>query len=180
MKKIAQFFLWIFGWEIEKNNPKDIKKCVIVVGPHTSNWDFIIGKWAFMFYGLNTRFLIKKEAFFFPMGIFLKRMGGIPVNRKERSNITQTAINIFKDSDEMYMVFTPEGTRSYNPHWKKGFYFIAEKAKVPIYICYLDYKTKKAGFHSLLVPSGNVEDDIKKIKEILKNYSGKIPKNGIY
>lgn len=179
MKKIAQFVLWVWGWKVEKNYPKEVKKCVIVVGPHTSNWDFVLGKLAFIVYGIKAKYLIKKEAFFFPFGYFLKKMGGIPVNRKERGNITSKAVDIFNQNEELYMVFTPEGTRSYNPNWKKGFYFIAHQAKVPIYICYMDYKNKKGGFHSLLIPSGNVDEDIKKIKSILKNYKGKFPENGI-
>lgn len=179
MKKIVRFILRLAGWKIDENYPKDLKKCVIVVGPHTSNWDFVLGKMAFIVYGINAKYLIKKEAFFFPFGFFLKKMGGIPVNRNERSNLTSTAVGLFNTSDELYMVFTPEGTRSYNPNWKKGFYYIAEKAKVPIYICYMDYAKKIGGFHSLFNPTGDIEKDIQYIKNILREYKGKYPEKGI-
>ena len=149
------------------------------MGPHTSNWDFVLGRLAFILYGIKGKYLIKKEAFFFPFGFFLKKMGGIPVNRTERSNITEKAVALFKEEEELYMVFTPEGTRSYNPNWKKGFYYIAEKAKVPIYICYIDYEKKIGGFHSLLTPSGDVDQDIQYIKDILKQYKGKYPEDGV-
>lgn len=180
MKKIAQFILWISGWTIEKNYPIGVKKCVIVVGPHTSNWDFFYGKLAFLYYGIKGKFLIKKEAFFFPLGYLLKSMGGVPVDRKQRNNITETAVDFFKEESELYLVFTPEGTRSYNPNWKKGFYYIANKADVPIYICYMDYRQKKGGFYGEFIPTGNIDNDLQSIKNILSNYKGKYPDQGIY
>ena len=77
------------------------------------------------------------------------------------------------------MVFTPEGTRSYNDKWKKGFYYIAQAANVPIYIGYIDYKKKIGGFHSLFEPTGDVEADIAYLKKVLSQYSGRFPENGI-
>jgi 1-acyl-sn-glycerol-3-phosphate acyltransferase len=180
MKLLIRFIFWLIGWKIDPNAPTDIKKCVIVVGPHTSNWDFVLGKMAFMTYGVKAKFLIKKELFFFPLGLILKAMGGIPVDRKKTNNLTEAALEYFKQNETMYMVFSPEGTRSYNPNWKKGFYYIAQKAQVPIYICYVDYATKTGGFNSLYYPSGNVVDDINHIKEVLKQYKGRFPEKGIY
>lgn len=179
MKKIVRFIFWIIGWKIDERAPEGIKKCVIVVGPHTSNWDFVLGKMAFITYGVKGKFLIKKELFFPPLGWILKAMGGVPVDRKQRNNLTETAVKYFNENETMYLVFTPEGTRSYNPNWKKGFYFIAQKANVPIYICYMDYKRKIGGFHSIFYPTGNFEEDINYIKGILREYKGKYPENGI-
>lgn len=180
MGKLMYFILKVFGWKIDKTVPQGVKKAVIVVGPHTSNWDFVIGKMAFMNYGIKGRFLIKKELFFPPLGWILKAMGGIPVDRKKNNNFTEQAVSYFTENDSMFMVFTPEGTRSYNPNWKKGFYHIAIKAGVPIYIAYMDYEKKIGGFHSLFHPTGDSDADILKIKDILKQYKGKIPENGIY
>jgi 1-acyl-sn-glycerol-3-phosphate acyltransferase len=179
MKKIVRFIFWVIGWKIDERAPEGIKKCVIVVGPHTSNWDFVLGKMAFITYGVNVRFLIKKELFFPPLGWILKAMGGVPVNRKQRNNLTETAVRFFNENESMYLVFAPEGTRSYNPNWKKGFYYIAQKANVPIYICYMDYKRKIGGFHSIFYPTGNANEDIKYIKGILREYKGRFPENGI-
>lgn len=180
MRKFARFILKLMGWKIDERTPENINKCVIVVGPHTSNWDFIIGRLAFKYYGVNAKFLIKKEAFIFPFGYILKAMGGVPVDRKKNNNLTDQAVNYFNESETLFLVFTPEGTRSYNPNWKKGFYFIAEKAKVPIYIAYMDYEKKIGGFHSLFTPTGDVEKDIDYIKSVLSQYKGKYPENGIY
>jgi 1-acyl-sn-glycerol-3-phosphate acyltransferase len=152
---------------------------VVVMGPHTSNWDFVIGKIAFAQYKVNARFLIKKDLFFFPLGFILKAMGGVPVDRKKNNNITDQAVKYFKDHEKCFMVFTPEGTRGYQPKWKKGFYYIAEQAHVPIYIGYIDYKRKIGGFHSLFEPTGDVDADIKYLKTVLSQYTGKVPENGI-
>ncbi|MCH2230047.1 MAG: 1-acyl-sn-glycerol-3-phosphate acyltransferase [Crocinitomicaceae bacterium] len=179
MGKFAMFLLRLFGWNIDKHTPEGVDKCVVVMGPHTSNWDFIIGRLAFASYGVNGHYLIKKELFFFPLGWFLKSIGGIPVDRKGKSNMTDLAVRHFKNNEKMFMVFTPEGTRSYNPKWKKGFYYIAQKANVPIYIGYMDYEKKIGGFHSKFTPTGDVEADIQYIKDILKQYKGKYPEKGI-
>lgn len=180
MKKIMRIILKLMGWKIDKHVPDGVKKAVIVMGPHTSNWDFVIGKMAFITFGIKARFLIKKELFLFPFGPLLKAMGGIPVDRKANNNFTEQAVDYFNNNESMYMVFTPEGTRKYSPNWKKGFYYIAQKANVPIYIGYMDYERKIGGFHSLFLPTGDADKDILEIKEILKQYKGKFPENGIY
>ena len=88
MKKIASFIFWLIGWKIDQTTPLGIKKCVIVVGPHTSNWDFVLGRLAFAMYGVNAKFLIKKELFFPPLAWILKALGGLPVDRRKRNNLT--------------------------------------------------------------------------------------------
>ena len=107
-------------------------------------------------------------------------MGGIPVDRKSNNNFTDQAVNYFENNATMFMVFTPEGTRKYSPHWKKGFYYIAMKANVPIYLAYIDYEKKTGGFHSLFEPTGNADEDIKSIKKILSQFKGKYPEDGIF
>ena len=178
MKKLVRFIFRIFGWKIDEKGP-DVPKAVIVIGPHTSNWDFIIGRLSFILYGLKGRYLVKKELFFPPLGWFLKGIGAIPVDRKQRSNLTDEAAKLFEQNESLYIVFSPEGTRAYNPNWKKGFYYIALKANVPIYICYMDYEKKIGGFHSLFYPTGDVDADILHIKSVLKNFKGRFPEQGI-
>jgi 1-acyl-sn-glycerol-3-phosphate acyltransferase len=180
MRKIASYLLKMFGWKIDDHAPEGVKKCVIVVGPHTSNWDFVIGRLAFVHFGIKGKYLIKKELFFFPLGLILKAIGGIPVDRKKNNNMTEYAASLFQENEELFLVFTPEGTRKYNPNWKKGFYYIAMRAKVPIYICYMDYERKIGGFHSLFEPTGNVDEDIAYIKSIMGQYKGRFPEQGIH
>ncbi len=180
MRKFIRFLFRVFGWKIDEHLPPGEKRFVIVVGPHTSNWDFIIGRAAFVTYGIKAKFLIKKEAFVPGFGWLLKLLGGIPVDRKKRNNITEYAAQLFQENEELVLVFTPEGTRSYNPNWKKGFYYIAQQAEVPIYIAYIDYSKKIGGFHSKLEPTGDVNKDIEYIKGILSQFKGKYPEKGIY
>lgn len=177
-KNIARILFRIFGWKIDESGP-EVPKAVIVVGPHTSNWDFIIGRLSFVLFGLKGRYLMKKELFFPPLGWFLKWIGAIPVDRNRKNNLTEDVAKLFDETSSLYIVFSPEGTRSYNPNWKKGFYYIAQNANVPIYICYMDYKTKTGGFHSLLYPTGDVDKDIDYIKSIMKNYQGRFPEKGV-
>ena len=106
-------------------------------------------------------------------------MGGIPVDRSQRNNLTQRAKELFDQSETLYLVFTPEGTRRYNANWKKGFYYIAQASKVPIYIAYVDYKKKVGGFHSLFEPTGDSDKDINEIKKILSKFAGRFPDQGI-
>ena len=179
MKGFSRFLLKLFGWDIDENEPEGVPKAVLVVGPHTSNWDFIVGRLAFTSYGVKPKILIKKELFFFPLGFLLKAIGGVPINRKSNNRFTDQAIDIFNSNDHIYMVFTPEGTRSYNPNWKKGFYYIALKANVPIYICYMDYEQKTGGFYELFQPTGDVEKDIAYIKKTLSQFKGRFPEKGI-
>jgi 1-acyl-sn-glycerol-3-phosphate acyltransferase len=179
MKKLSWYILKLFGWKIDPHTPEGVKKCVIAVGPHTSNWDFIIGWLAFQYYGINASYLIKSDLFYPPLGWLLKAMGGIPVDRKKKNNMTEYAASLFEKNEELYLVFTPEGTRKYNPNWKRGFYYIALQAKVPIYICYMDYEKKIGGFHSLLIPTGDVEADIDHVKKVMSQFKGRFPEKGV-
>jgi 1-acyl-sn-glycerol-3-phosphate acyltransferase len=176
------FSKWIlerFGWEIDPESPKGVKKAVVVMGPHTSNWDFIIGRLAFKHYKVKGTYLIKSDLFFWPLGPILKRMGGIPINRSKNNNFTDQAVAYFENNETLFMVFTPEGTRSYNPNWKKGFYYIALKAKVPIYLGYVDFKHKKGGFLERFEPTGDIDKDIRYIKTQLSQFEGRNPEQGI-
>jgi len=179
MNKLLFNILKLMGWRIHEQQPDGVRKAVMCVAPHTSNWDFVIGKIAFGYYGIPTKFLIKKELFFFPLGILLRRLGGIPVDRKKKTNLTDQAVEYFNQYDDIFLVFTPEGTREYNPEWKKGFYHIAERAGVPIYLGFIDYKNKTGGFDGKFEPTGDVDGDILEIKRRLVKYSGRTLTNGI-
>lgn len=143
--------------------------------PHTSNWDFILGKLFGSAEGLKSNFLMKKDWFFWPLGILLKRMGGIPVFRNKHTSLTDILAETAIQSKTFQLCITPEGTRSLNPDWKKGFYFIALKAQIPILLFALDYENKQISCTKLIYPSGNVEKDMKIIKSYFKDFKGKRP-----
>lgn len=150
-------------------------KFIICLAPHTSNWDFILGKLFGSAEGLKSNFLMKKDWFFWPLGILLKRMGGIPVFRDKHTSLTEILAKTAIQSKTFQLCITPEGTRSLNPDWKKGFYFIALKAQIPILLFALDYENKQISCTKLIYPSGNVEEDMKIIKSYFKDFKGKRP-----
>ncbi len=176
---ISKFILnKILGWKVMNTFP-DIPKCVIVVAPHTSNWDFIIGKLAYSSLGRTANFLIKKEWFVFPFNLFFKRIGGIPVERDKNTALTTVLAAEFAKHDKLQLAITPEGTRKPVQEWKKGFYFIAVKAKVPLLLIALDYSKKEASILDIFYPTNNYREDIVKIKAYYKDIKGKHPENFI-
>lgn len=174
-KAIADFILRKKGWDIYNEISPDIKKGVIIVAPHTSYWDFVVGRISFWHLGVDTKFLIKKEAFFWPFGVLLRKLGGIPVNRGKAGRLTDTISEMFHTCDSLYITITPEGTRTLVKEWKKGFYYIATTANVPIIIGILDYENKTGGLKDVYYPSGDIKKDLKEIKAIYKGINGKNP-----
>jgi len=155
--------------------PPGLKKAVVIEAPHTSNWDYLVGMLCISSKGVKVNVIIKKELFFWPLGALLKILGGIPLDRSSQSNKVEALAALFKDYNELYLSITPEGTRSLVTNWKKGFYYIALKAEVPILLTAIDYR-KKAGFIGPLIhPGGNYEEDLKKIEEFYKGISAKFP-----
>lgn len=179
MKYISKLILKMMGWKINGNFPQDIKKCVLIAAPHTSNWDFVIGRAAFYIFGIKgIKFLIKKEFFFFPVGILLKSMGAIPVDRSSKNNTVVKIGHKFDEYNIFRVLITPEGTRSRVKEWKKGFYYIAQHANVPIVLCYVDYGKKEGGIAPFVInPSGNYAKDMEKIEDFYRNITAKYPEN---
>jgi len=176
-KKIYRLILKIIGWNVVLK-VKIPEKCVFCVAPHTSNFDFLIGKLLYCAAeGKRLSFLIKKEWFRFPFNIIFKYFGGIPVDRKNKNSLTDQVAGLFESHECLHLAVTPEGTRKANPNWKKGFYYIAQKAGVPILLAYIDYSTKIAGVEQIFIPTGNEEKDMNKIKLYFKNFSGKYPES---
>jgi 1-acyl-sn-glycerol-3-phosphate acyltransferase len=150
-------------------------KCVIALAPHTSNWDFIIGKLYTIAIGQSNHFLMKKEWFFWPLGILMRRMGGIPVHRDKKMKVTDSVAEMARNADVFRVCVTPEGTRKANSEWKKGFYYIALKADIPILLYGLDFKTKTIVCTKKIIPNGDVENQLQEIKEYFRNFTGKHP-----
>lgn len=160
--------LHLFGWKIEIkiNLPA---KCVICVAPHTSNLDFILGIIAWYSLGRSACFLMKKQWFFWPLGILLKRMGGIAVSRGKKSGISTKMIDLFNKRDKLTLAVTPEGTRSATTNWKTGFLHIANEAKVPILLGVIDFKNKQVRLNDEFNPTGNIESDLSEVKNYYAN-----------
>ena len=171
----SKFTLWLWGWKIYGSIPPDIKKCIVTVAPHTSMMDFIIGRFAFWSMKIKVNFLIKKEAFNPWVGWMIRGAGGIPVDRSRAANLTNQVVKRIKAAENMVIVITPEGTRKKVTHWKKGFYFIAQNADIPVIPGRIDYGTKRGGLGPPLWPSGDYESDMKKMKEFYLGAVGRHP-----
>lgn len=177
---LKAFYNWLLykrmGWteEITEEHPD---KYIICLAPHTSNWDFLIGQLYSRAHGMQSNFLMKKEWFFWPLGPIFKRMGGIPVHRQKHTSMTDMIAETAKAAKTFHLCITPEGTRSANPDWKKGFYFIALKAGIPILLYGVDYEKRHIQCTKTVIPSGNLEKDMHDIKLYFKNFRGKIPNN---
>lgn len=165
----------LFSWKIEGIFPED-KKMIICLAPHTSNWDFFIGKIAYGSLGKKASFLIKKEwVDNIIVGKWLKHHGAIGVVRDKKNSLTDKLAEQFNKVKELHLAITPEGTRQANPNWKMGFYYIAKKANIPILLVGLDFKEKKAKILGKFKPSTNEELDIKSIKEKFIGINAKYP-----
>ena len=174
----SKFCKWLLykklGWrkEITVNHPS---KYIICLAPHTSNWDFAIGQLYMRAEGFHINFLMKKEWFRGPLGIFFKRIGRIPVYRSKSTSMTDAIAATATKEPTFHLCITPEGTRSLNAEWKKGFYYIALKAKIPILLYGIDYEKKLIKCTKQIIPTGDVENEIREIKLYYKDFKGKRP-----
>ena len=150
-------------------------KYIICLAPHTSNWDFLIGQLYNGAEGLKSNFMMKKEWFFWPIGPLFKRLGGIPVWRDKKTSLTDNLAETARSAKTFHLCITPEGTRSPNPEWKKGFYFIALKANLPILLYGLDYEKKHIKCTKTIWPSVDLDADMREIKLYFKDFKGKRP-----
>lgn len=173
-KIISRLILKMLGWSWDKRKPSD-HKFVIAVAPHTSKIDYLYGALFARAVGMNTKVLIKKEMFKFPLGILLKALGGIPVDRTRNKHLADQMIGEFSKRKRMVLVIAPEGTRKKVVRWKKGFYHIAEKTKVFIHLAYIDFKRKHVGFGPSFFPSGNYKEDLNILREFFKDKTGRHP-----
>ena len=173
-KSLCRLIFRKMGWQVEMTVPyRD--KCIICVAPHTSNWDFIIAELYYHSIGRTAGFLMKKEWFFWPMGVLFRSMGGIPVERSRHVSLTDRVAEAAITAERFELAVTPEGTRSLAAKWKRGFYFIALKAGLPIQLYAIDYKRKRIVCTQELVPSGDVEADMRLIMDYYRPYEGKYP-----
>lgn len=163
------------GWTVDVTAP-DYPKCIICVAPHTSNWDFILGKLTYWSVNRTAGFLMKSSWFFFPLGYLFKALGGIPVYRKnKKGSLVEQLIEKFNTTDRLALAITPEGTRSRTSRWHTGFLQIAYQANIPILLGVLDYGNKHISVSDVFFPTGDTEADLAQIKKVYKASQAKYP-----
>ena len=174
-KWLGRKYLKMRGFAFVGQFPEGVKKSIVIEAPHTCMEDFIIGRCFFWMEGRDAKFLIKKEFFRFGLGWFLRKIGGIPVDRSRGNNMVVKTAAIFHQYDELNIVITPEGTRKRVEKWKRGFYYIAEMAQVPVVLGFIDYKTKRCGYGPSFLPSGDFDKDWPILENFYRGMQGKTP-----
>lgn len=175
MKKLfCKFTLKLFRYKLDYTHvPQEAHKSILLFAPHTSWRDFLVGKLAVTALGIDTYVLIKKSAFFFPLGPILRYFGGIPVDRGNFSRFTTQVADTIKAKEKMAVIICPEGTRSLVKKWKRGFYVMAEKANVPVVLGYLDYNTRKCGLGPVYHLTGDFDYDVQEIQKFYYGMRGR-------
>ena len=153
-----------------------IKKCIVVVVPHTSWHDFYIGLLIRQIVALKISFLGKKELFRWPQGWYLKKVGGIPLDRTPGQNKVEAIAELFKKRDELRIALAPEGTRKRVTEWKTGFYHIAKAAGVPIIMVTFDFGKKQNVISEPFYPTDDTEKDIQFMYQFFRGVKGKVAK----
>lgn len=168
-------FFKIMGWKVKGDFDASIKKCVLIVVPHTSWFDFFIGVFFRGTYPVEINFLAKQELFRFPLGGYLKWMGGIPLNRNKSENKVEAIAKIFDTKDVLRLSLSPEGTRKKVTQWKSGYYYIAQKANVPIIPIAFDYENKQVIIFDAFTITNDFEIDSFYLESLFTNIKGKVP-----
>ena len=167
-------FLKLTGWTIEGALPPEAAKSVFIAAPHTSNWDLPYTLMVAFSLRLNIYWMGKESIFRPPFRGVMMWLGGIPVNREKSGNLVAASIEAIKAAaPPLQLVVPPEATRSKTRTWKTGFYYIAAGAGVPIVMAYMDYANKRSGLGPVLVPSGDIERDMEKIKAFYAPFKGR-------
>ncbi|HPT32397.1 MAG TPA: 1-acyl-sn-glycerol-3-phosphate acyltransferase [Prolixibacteraceae bacterium] len=178
MKKvICKFLLKLMGWKVMAGEVP-AKKAIIIGVPHTSMWDFVISWLYYTSVGGFARVMVKKEAFFWPLGYFLRKMGAIPVDRSKGTlSLLKQTIAAFNAYEKFHMAIAPEGTRQLTREWKAGFHTIARVTGATVYLGYFDWGKKEVGWFEEFPITKDAEADIHRMKAFYreKGIVGKYP-----
>lgn len=175
MAVFSSFILKLLGWKAVGYPPENITKAVFITAPHTSFVDFFIGRLYCWSRKIPAKIFIKQEAFKWPYKRLLKYVGGIPVDRSQPGNRVEQAALMIKNNDPIFLAITPEGTRKRIDVWKRGFYYIAQQADVPIVLSYLDYGKKEVGIGPILKVTGDINKDMETIQDYYRGMQGRYP-----
>ena len=165
----------LLGWKIEGSFDREVKKAVVIVVPHTSWHDFFVGVFTRRILNVEINYVAKKELFRWPFGAYFRWMGGASLDRTPGQNKVEAIANVFATKDEFRLAMAPEGTRKKVTEWKTGYYYIAEKANVPIICCSFSYPNRTVTIDKAFYPTGNLEKDSVYFRSFFKGVIGKKP-----
>ncbi len=173
-RTVGRLWLRAFGFRVAGRRPP-VEKYVLICAPHTSNWDaFFMLAMSFVL-DMKLSWMVKDNIVKGAFGWFLKKLGALPINRRSPQNMVDQMASAFAQTDELVLAVPPEGTRKRTDYWKSGFYYIALKAGVPIVPSVLDYGRKVGTVLPPLMPTGDIEADMRQLAEIYQANMGKFP-----
>jgi 1-acyl-sn-glycerol-3-phosphate acyltransferase len=173
-RTLADLILRLTSWRVEVNPPA-VPKYVLIGAPHTSNWDFFYFLLMVYASGLKLNFVGKDSLFRWPLGFLMRRLGGIPVDRRANNNFVAQMVEEYNQRDQLVITIAPEGTRGKTDYWRTGFYYIALGAGVPIALGYIDYRHKVVGIGPTISPTGDLHADFVRIREFYAQKTGRYP-----
>lgn len=165
----------LMGWTYDPLPSYWEPRCVVIGFPHTTNMDTVRALTYIKLAGINAQLLIKSKWFFFPMSVFLKSLGGLPVKRDKSSGFVDDVIKTYEENENLVVALVPEGTRKSVSIIKTGFWYIAKGANVPIICWYLDNNAKRTRWLGKIYPGESLEQDLDKIQSIYKRAGFSIP-----
>jgi len=181
LRPLYNYLFTIMGWKISGGFPENLKKYIIAVAPHTSNWDFFVGVAARSILRIQkARFLGKSTLFKPPFGFVFRWLGGYPVDRSKSEDKVAQAVALFNAHDEFILAIAPEGTRKKVERLKTGFYYIARNAGVPIIPVGFDFKEKLIKIGEPLYPGEHIDSDMLILRDFYRKVTGRNPALGIF
>lgn len=180
MRWLYKIVFKLCGWKIHGQFPPELKKYIVAVAPHTSNWDFLVGVAARSILRMRKiKYVAKSQLFKAPFGWIFRKLGGYPIERSSSNDMVKQVINLFNTNDHFILAITPEGTRKKVDKLKTGFYYIAKGAHVPIIPVGFDFKRKEVILGQPLYPSDDMQADFDQLYKFYSQITGKNPELGI-
>jgi len=174
-RALGRWALRAIGWRVEGEIP-NLSKFVLIAAPHTSNWDFVVGITAKLALGIGVVFLGKDTLFRFPLGMLMRRWGGVPVDRSVSRDVVSSIVGEFARRDRMVLALAPEGTRKHVARWRTGFYHIAHAARVPIVPVALNFGARAIQIGTPFRTTGDLERDLPELQQRFAGVRGLRPK----
>lgn len=173
-RAIGRLLLAGYRWRVE-GNVHNAARLIGVLAPHTSLWDFYTTMATMLAVGFRTSWLIADAYTWWPLGVFMRWLGGIPVKRDAPQNLVSQIVKTFDENDKLLLALFPEGTRKNVFKWKTGFWHIAVQAEIPIQLVSLDYDRRATVFGPVIEPSSSPEADMERIQKYYRGVRAKHP-----
>ncbi len=168
-RALGRAVLRAFGWRIVGELP-DVSRFVVIGAPHTSNVDAVFGLAGLLALDLRATVMVKDSAFWWPLGVLLRWLGAVPIDRRSPKGLVDQTIDTFRTRDQMVLLMTPEGTRKAAREWKKGFHRIARGAGVPIVPAAANFARREFILGPVFEPTASYDDDLQALLAFFREH----------